>query len=860
MRVPLGWLADMIELPDGITAEKVAAELVSVGLEEEGLDTGDLTGPLVVGHVLSVEVESHKNGKTIRWCSVDVGAHHAAEGGGPRGIVCGAPNISVGDLVVVALPGAVLPGGFEIAARRTYGHVSDGMVCSAKELDLGDDHTGIIVLSTLGLQAEPGTDAIGLLRLDEATIEVNVTPDRGYCFSMRGIAREYAHATGRTDRYRDPADLYRRPSVDAAPTVAGYPVRVDDTAPIEGAIGCDRFVARIVRGVDPTAPTPFWMQRRLQQSGMRPISLAVDVTNYVMLGLGQPLHAYDLATLGEAITVRRAGAGEQLVTLDGVRRDLHAEDLLITDGPEDGTGERVIGLAGVMGGATTEVSASTTDVLVEAAHFDPISVARTARRHRLPSEASKRFERGVDPRVSDAAAEWVVRLLVELGGGTSDERVTDLDETRPPGSVEMPADLPARLVGVGYDAPTVVGRLSEIGCRVEHDGPLEPQSVLTVWPPTWRPDLRVGADLVEEVARLEGYGAIPSVLPRAPGGRGFTDQQRRRRSVSRALSEAGWVEVLSYPFVSDEVNDVLGLPDDDPRRVMVRLANPLSEEAPHLRTSLLQSMLEVLRRNVSRGATDLAVYEVGTVTRPTRSPEVGDAARLTVQERPSDDDLDRQRAAVPPQPLRVAGLAAGRFDPVGWWGPGRVADHADAVQAARTVADELGVDLVVAADTHEPWHPGRCAVLRLPDGTLVGHAGELHPAVCERAGLPARTVAFEMDLGILLAAASAAGPVQVQQISTYPVVKEDVALVVPDSVPAGEVEQVLRAAGGDLLEDVRLFDVYSGEQVPAGHRSLAFALRMRAPDRTLTADESATVRRAVVEAAVDRFGAVLRGV
>ncbi len=856
MRVPLAWLAEMSDLPDGSTAEKVAADLVSVGLEEEGIDAGDLTGPLVVGRVLSVEPEPQKNGKTINWCSVDVGPDHAAEDGGARGIVCGAHNFGPGDLVVVALPGAVLPGGFEIASRRTYGHVSDGMICSAAELGLGDDHSGIIVLSSLGLDAAPGTDAIGLLGLGDATIEVNVTPDRGYCFSLRGIAREYAHATGRTDLYRDPADAFR-PA--AQPSGTGYPVRVDDRAPIDGALGCDRFVARVVRGIDPSSPTPFWMQRRLQQAGMRPISLAVDVTNYVMLGLGQPLHAYDLGALGDAITVRRATEGERLTTLDGVTRELHPEDLLITDGVADGRGERVIGMAGVMGGATTEVSGSTSDVLVEAAHFDPISVARTARRHRLPSEASKRFERGVDPRVADAAAEWAVRLLVELGGGIVDPGVTDLDDTRPPAPVEMSADLPARLVGVPYDAPTVVARLREIGCVVDHSEPLEAAAELTVTPPTWRPDLRVGADLVEEVARLEGYDAIPSVLPPAPGGRGFTDDQRRRRSVARALAESGWVEVIGTSFVAGEVNDVLGLEPDDSRRMMARLANPLSEEAPYLRSSLLQGLLEVLRRNVSRGATDVAVYEVGSVTRPDRAPQVGDAPRLTVADRPSDADLAHQRAAVPPQSLRVAGMAVGRFEPAGWWGQGRPADHGDAVQAVRTLAADLGVPVVVSADVHAPWHPGRCAALSLVDGTLVGHAGELHPAVCERAGLPPRTVAFEADLRVLLGAAAATGPTQVVPISTYPVVKEDVALIVPTSVPVSVVEGVLRSAGGDLLEDVRLFDVYVGEQVPQGHRSLAFALRMRAPDRTLNADESAAVRHAVVKAAADELGAVLRG-
>jgi phenylalanyl-tRNA synthetase beta chain len=848
MRVPLAWLAETVDL-DGASPEEVAAALVSVGLEEEGLHRGDVSGPVVVGRVLTLDKEPQKNGKTISWCTVDVGAEHAAPDGGPRGIVCGAHNFDVGDLVVVSLPGAVLAGGFAISARKTYGHVSDGMICSAAELGLGDDHSGIIVLTRLGLDLDgvaPGDDAIPLLGLDQATVEVNVTPDRGYCFSVRGIGREYAHATGRDDRYRDPAAL----DVPAA-TDDAFPVVVRDDAPVNGRTGCDRFVRRVVRGLDPTAPSPFWMRRRLQQAGMRPISLAVDVTNYVMLGLGQPLHAYDLATLDPAgIVVRRAREGEKLTTLDGVVRALHPEDLLITDGAD---GDRVIGMAGVMGGAETEVAGSTTDVLLEAAHFDGTSIARTARRHKLPSEASKRFERGVDPRLQAAAAELAVRLLVEHGGGTADPAVGDLDDVAPAPVVELPADLPARLVGVPYDTATVVARLTEIGCDVDASA----GDLLRVTPPSWRPDLVVGADLVEEVARLEGYDAIPSVLPVAPPGRGLTRAQRARRAAGRTLAESGWDEVLTNPFVAASVHDDLGLPAGDPRRSLVRLVNPLSDEQPFLRSNLLSTLLPALRRNVSRGTTDARLYEVGMVTRPERAPQVGDAPVLGVEHRPSDDELARLVAAVPPQPVRVAGVATGQRDPGGWWGAGRAVDHADALEAALRVVRALGLEVEVTADQHAPWHPGRCARLSLVDGTLVGHAGELHPKVCEATGVPARTVAFEVDLDVLTAAAGT--PVQARPVSPQPVVKEDVALVVAADVPAAAVGRALREGGGELLEDVRLFDVYTGAQVGEGRKSLAFALRMRAPDRTLTAEESAAVRRAAVALAAERHGAVLRG-
>lgn len=842
MRVPLSWLAELVDVTDGATGEQVAAALVRVGLEEEALHGGEVSGPVVVGRVLSFTDEPQRNGKTIRWCQVDVGNPD------PQEVVCGASNFAVGDLVVVSLPGAVLVGGFAISARKTYGHLSDGMICSTKELGIGDDHGGILVLADIGVGAEPGDDAIALLGLAEETVEVNVTPDRGYCFSVRGIAREYGHSTGRTASFRDPADR----AVPAA-TADGFAVRVDDDAPVEGVAGCDRFVARVVRGVDADARSPFWMQRRLQQAGMRPISLPVDVTNYVMLAMGQPLHAYDLAALDGGIVVRRARPGERLTTLDGVDRSLHAEDLLITDGADD-PGSRIIGLAGVMGGRHTEVSASTRDVLVEAAHFDPISVARTARRHRLPSEASKRYERGVDPDIAGAAADLAAALLVEHGGGVADQAVTDLDGRTAPLPVSLPVDLPARLVGVPYDPGTVRDRLVEIGCDVSGSHGTG-SDVLTVTPPSWRPDITQAADLVEEVARLEGYDAIPSVLPQAPSGRGLTPGQRRRSSVAGALAGAGFVEVLSYPFVSPSVHDAFGLGADDDRRRALRLANPLSHEQPELRTSLLATLVEVLRRNVSRGTVDVAVFEMGLVTRPRAGAPP--ARRLGVGRRPDAEELGGLDAAVPDQPMRVAGLLAGSREPAGWWGPGRAVDHGDAIDAARTVAATLHVPLVVSADEHAPWHPGRCARLSLADGTLVGHAGELSPSALLALELPPRTCAFEVDLDVLLA--HAPDVVAAAPLSTYPVAKEDVALVVDAAVPAAEVERALVEGAGELLEQVRLFDVYAGGQVEQGQRSLAFSLRMRAPDRTLTADETAAVRQAAVEEAARRHGAVLRG-
>ena len=862
-RIPLTWLEDHVELPDGLDAEALAADLVKVGLEEEAIHPAAVTGPLVVGRVLDLTPEPQKNGKTVNWCHVDVGGHNeiGPDGVGSRGIVCGAHNFGAGDLVAVALPGAVLPGPFAIAARKTYGHVSDGMICSVSELGIGTEHDGILVLDDAAMErfgirsqdAAPGADALHLLALGEEVLEINVTPDRGYCFSMRGVAREYSHATGAVFTDRGLPDG----GEDSKPAGGGFAVELSDDAPIHGVPGCDRFVAQVVRGVAASGPSPLWMQRRLTQAGMRPISLAVDVTNYVMLDLGQPLHAYDLGALAEPIVVRRARTGDRLTTLDGTPRTLHPEDLLVTDSPAGAVGTRVLGLAGVMGGADSEVGPATTDLLIEAAHFDPITVARSARRHRLPSEAARRFERGADPRLNRVAVRRTVELLLEYGGGTVDAAVTDVDRIPAPTTIDFPLDLPARLVGVEYTQDEVTAVLTQIGCTL---GAVA-QGTVAVTVPSWRPDLLVPVDLVEEVARLRGYDAIGSELPTAPAGRGLTLGQQARRAVARALADAGLVETLSYPFVGEHQLDELGLPAEDPRRRAVRLINPLADTHPLLRTDLLTTVLDTARRNVARGASDVAVYEIGLVTLPDGTTST--APRLPGGVRPSDADLAALDAAVPPQPRRVAGVIAGRREPGGWWGPGRRADHGDAVAAAQLVARTVGVEMLVEqSPAHAPWHPGRTAVLRTSAGTVVGHAGELHPNVVRALELPERAVAFEIDLDLLLAAAPTE-PRQATPVSTFPLAKEDIALVVDADVPAGALLEAVRSGAaaspaGDIVEALALFDVYTGAQVGEGRKSVAFALRLRAADRTLTAQEAVAVREAAVAEAHRRFGAELR--
>ncbi|MFF0991330.1 phenylalanine--tRNA ligase subunit beta [Kocuria nitroreducens] len=850
MRVPLSWLREHAPVPAGATAEDVLATLVTVGLEEEDVHrpTDHLKGPVVVGQVLSKEPETHSNGKTVNWCTVRVvpeGQEQPLTGkgidpSGVQGVICGAHNFEVGDKVVVTLPGAVLPGNFTISARRTYGHTSAGMIASVRELGIGEDHDGILVLSTLGLDPELGADALELLGLHDEAAEINVTPDRGYAFSIRGVAREYCHAVHKP--FTDPAGTVA-PRVPA-PTGDGFPVAVDDDAPIHGSPGCTRFVARTVTGIDATAPTPPWLSARLRLAGIRSISLPVDVSNYVMLEFGQPLHFYDLGKLTGGITVRRAAAGETLTTLDGRQRALDPEDLLITDGSGP------IGLAGVMGGAATEVSDGTVDVLVEAARFDEISIARTTRRHKLPSEASKRFERGVDPQIAPVAAQRAVELLVELAGGTAGPQVTDVDHTSAPAPIELPWDHPGRRTGVEYTAEQVVTTLTELGAQVEatDDG-------WRVVPPTWRTDLVEKEDLVEEIARLVGYDTIPSRLPVAPPGRGLTAEQQARKRVADALAAAGLTEVLAYPFVAQADNALWGAPQPGVPVPSVKLANPISEAQGMLRVSLLPGLLEVLRRNTSRGFRDLALYEVGRVFRP--GEQLGSASIPPLGAHPGPAVLDELEAGIPAQPRHLAAVLAGRDTAEAPWTAPRAYDWQDALDAARLAAEVLGVELTVRQGTHQAFHPGRTAVLATADGTPLGYAGELHPQLVAAQDLPERTVAMELNLSSLTDAEVEV--VQARPISGYPAATQDVALVVDASVPAAELRAALEEGAGELLEDVRVFDVYRGPGIEGGRKSVAFALRFRAPDRTLTADEASAAREAAVAVAAERHGAVLRG-
>ena len=841
MRVPLSWLREYVDVPADAAPEDVLAALVRVGFEEEDVHRFELQGPIVVGEVLEFVEEPQSNGKTIRWCQVQVAPHgETAADGGPavHGIVCGARNFFVGDKVAVTLPGSVLPGPFPIAARKTYGHVSDGMIASAKELGLGEEHSGILRLVELGIDAPVGTDAIALLGLDDVAVEINVTPDRGYALSIRGVAREYSHATGAD--FRDPGV---RAWADVSHSKDAFTSVVDDGAPIRGRLGASEFVTRIVRDVDPTRPTPSWMVARLTLAGIRSLGILIDITNYVMLELGQPLHGYDLDTLAGGITVRRANAGEKLQTLDGKTRDLHVEDLLITD--ESGP----IGLAGVMGGGTTEMTAATRNVLLEAATFDPVTIARTARRHKLPSEASRRFERGVDPNIPFVAAQRAVDLMVAYAGGTDDREGGALLTGYEFAGIDLPFGFVEGLIGVDYTREEVVGALEMIGAAVR-----ERAGDFAVFPPSWRPDLTDKWTLAEEVARIEGYDRIPSVLPTPPSGRGLTAAQQGRRRVGNALAAAGYVETPSFPFTTEEQNDLHGsaagghLPS-------VKLANPLDGQSPFLRRSLVPALLRVAHRNVARGLTDLAVFEIGTVFLPAPGVRYGTEFVPPLAVRPDAATLAALDASIPPQHRNVAVLLTGWIAPKQPGAAAAAAGLADALDAVRTIASAAGVTVEVAQAERAALHPGRTGVLSV-GSTEVGYVGELLPAVAEAADLPGRVIVAELDLDLLLSLAGE--KVVAASLSGYPAATQDVSLVVGDDVPAADVRAALVDGAGALLESLRLVDDYRGPGVPDGAKSLTFALRFRAPDRTLTAAEATEAKLAGVAAAAERYGATLR--
>ena len=819
-----GWSVSPADMDSGF---------VRVGFETEGYAAvPESTGPLVIGQVVEIE-ELTQFKKPIRYCQVNVGQANGT--GELQGIICGARNFRLNDYVVVALPGSELPGGFKIAARETYDHISNGMMCSGAELGLGAQANGIIVLGD-EVADKVGEDARSIIGLHDTDFDVNITPDRGYALSARGLSREIASAFD-----LEFADIAQDPSAagidtSAVPEAQGSLIDVT-VAPETKA---QRFGLRKVSGIDPQARTPFWLERELMLCGQRSVNLPTDITNYVMLLLGAPMHAFDANVIQGNLVVRNAAEEEKFETLDHVKRELSAEDVVICD--DNG----IQSLAGVMGGTTSEISAETTDVVFESAIWDPITVARTSRRHKLSSESSRRFERGVDPAIVEVALDTACALLQQLAGGTIEKGRTLIGDVAKREPIALRTAKASEYAGVDYSRETVISRLEEVGCTVGDEG-----EQLQVTPATWRTDIAMDVDLVEEILRLEGLEDIPAVLPTPAGGRGLTPAQKRRRAIGHGLAYAGYAEVLPAPFVANNTFDVWGLDKDDARRRTVEVQNPLEADKAILSTTLLPNMLEAIARNVARGRSDLALYGLQQVAfkRAAASP------MPSVEQRPSAEVVSQLLDTLPEQPLHVATVATGNIEHEGPWGEGRAYSYADAIESARQVARAAGVNIELEAAQVLPWHPGRCAAVKVAGTDVVlGHAGELHPQVLEALNLPARTCAMELDISAMPLEEKFPAPV----LSSFPALHQDIALVVDEDVPAERVRAIVEEGAGELIESVELFDIFRGEQLGDGKKSLAFQLLFRAADRTLTDDEVNEHRMAAAELAKQRLGAEMR--
>jgi phenylalanyl-tRNA synthetase beta chain len=657
--------------------------------------------------------------------------------------------------------------------------------------------------------------------------DIAVNPDRGYAMSVRGLARELAGSL--QVKYIDPADPKIAKRFGKGKSPKAVSVKIDDKS------GADQIFITTLDQVNIKKKTPLWMQRRIEKCGMRSISLAVDITNYVMLELGQPLHAFDAKYIMGGLRVVRAGKFTKLTTLDKIDRKLDPDNLVIADSKSP------LALAGTMGGLASEVTSETTKIALEAAHFDPLSIAQNSRSHNLSSEASRRIERNTDPALAQIASARASQLLIDLADakyvGTSGAGMPIKNR-----QVKISQLKICKYLGFPYTSKQIKKALLLIGCKVTGSADL-----VTVEIPTWRPDLINFADFAEEIARLNGYDLIPPTLPIGKSGAKLNYMQSRKRAVAIALANQGFTEVINYPFVSQEMVNLLGFTGD--RAKSFKVANPMSEEFPLLRTHLLPGLLTTAVRNIGRGSKNLAIFEIGSVFRNTTS--LGKAVSPGVNKRPSEKVIKDIYAGVPKQMLFVGGLVTGETVISDWRGSGSKFTWSDAIVKAEEIIESTGNDYEVVSSELALWHPGRCAELRV-NGKPVAHAGELHPRVVSALNLPERSCAFAVILSELPPAGVSKAPL----ISSFSPVVQDVALVVDAKVTAADLTAALKAGAGELLESIVLFDRY--DQMAGGKISLAFTLTFRAADRTLTSDEVARYRDQAVAQATKSVGAVLR--
>ncbi|MDX6582340.1 MAG: phenylalanyl-tRNA synthetase beta chain [Solirubrobacterales bacterium] len=822
MKVPFSWLTSYCD--PGLAPEEVAELLSLKAVEVERVSRVGVpaTEGFVVGLVKSAG--KHPDADRLSVCEVD-------DGDGTRTIVCGAPNVAAGQTVAVARPGAVMPDGTKLKRAKLRGVESDGMILSERELELSDEHEGIMVLETTAL---PGTPLSDVLQTADAVLELDLNPNRVDCMGVYGVARELHAITG--------AELAPAPWEEGEVDAAGEG-SVEDLASVVVEVPelCPRFSARAFTDVT-MGPSPAWLKARLAAAGQRPISNVVDITNYVMLMTAQPLHAFDLDKVpGGEIIVRTAGEGERMTTLDGVERGFDAETVLVCDR------ERPTGIAGIMGGQVSEVSDATTRVLLEVATWNGANILRTSAMLGLRSEASARNEKGLHPELALRAQRIASRLLVELCGA----RLV-------PGTIDVAADIPAAhvislhgsrldsLLGIELERSESEHHLRGLGFEVESAGDAD----LTATVPFHRHyDVTREVDLIEEVGRLHGLDRLPRTLPGHPERvGGLSREQSIRRRAEDVLRDLGFDEVVAWAFVDPGLADRLRLPPDDPRRAAVATQNPISAEHALMRTTLLGGLLDAARHNLARGAERVALFESGRAYLAEPPPAQG--GPLTGQ----------FSGKLPPpvrEPHRLAGLVVGELTPPSWVGGAAPADAAGFYRLKGVIellAAELGTGLALTPHPEPFLHPGRAAAAGF-GGTRAGWLGELHPLVSRAWDLPS-AVAFELDLAPL-AAAAGIGNETYDDVTTHPAVLQDLAVTVADDVSAERVRDAVRAGGGSLLERAEIFDVYRGEQLEKGTKSLALRLEFRAPDRTLT-DEAVAAQRERIKEALAEIGGAIR--
>jgi phenylalanyl-tRNA synthetase beta chain len=797
MKLTLSWLREFVDIPTDDPEELVDVfENLGHEVEEWRLIVPSFEA-VVVGEVL--EVIPHPNADKVRLTKVNVGDT-------VLDIICGAWNFEAGAIVPVAVPGAVLGGDFEITRRDIRGVTSNGMICSESELGLGEDADGIMVLNddyplSAEMIGEPFEELIGL---PDVLYDLAITPNRPDCLSVYGLARDLAA------RFEVPL----RPDgieVDAsgAPTTVSVSIADSDA--------CPRFSGRQVRGIT-VGVSPHWLRWRLELAGIRPISNVVDASNYAMVEFGYPTHAFDVDRLGDTIVVRSASDGEEIVTLDDRERALTESDIVVTDG------SRPVAIGGVMGGAATEVHDDTTDVFIEAAYWDPASILMTSKRLGLRSEASARFERGADPSFCPRGADRVAQLLTRIAGGKPAPEPVDANPGNiAPWTVTYPLSETERILGISLDRQETADLLTRLTFGVQGDDPL------TVTVPTRRPDVRVPADLIEEIARLHGFDSIPATLPHGPGG-ALSHEERRLRLLRNLMVGAGFYQLIGFSFIGSSDLRMLGLDEDDPARGAINLVNPLNEAEGIMRTTLLPGLLKAASSAISRNNPTARLFEIGDVFLP------------------GDGEL-------PDQPRRLAFLLAGESEGT-WNSEPQAFDLYDGTGIWRLLSDRFGLDDTELRQTSRaPFHPGRVAEISVAD-RVMGLVGEVHPTVAEAFGLTGRVVAGEIDINELVVERT---PWQYRAPSVFPAVVFDLSFAVPAATPASVVIEAASLAAGELLDDVDVFDVFVGDSVGDDLKSIAVRIRLRADDRTLTDTEILPAQKAVAQRVVTVTGGELRG-